>query len=319
MDLEKLDNPLLSLSIPAEFPAMNSAVYANFPTKYGVQLGEKLFHDKRLSGNNTISCASCHQQAHAFTDQQAQAIGIENRVGLRNTPPIQNMAFLQFYNWDGNILQLENQALVPIITHEEMNSSIVEVMEKLKDDDSYKQLLTYSFGDGNFSPDRIYKSLAQYAYSLISANSKYDSVMRMEHPVEFSTQEARGFAIFKLKCASCHRGALFTDQSFRTIGFPINSHSSEAGRARVTGKASDQYSFRVPSLRNVAYTAPYGSFGQFANLMDLLNYLDAGVLESENLDPYLKNNNNRIPMSALEKEDIIAFLKTLSDPNFIKK
>lgn len=315
---ENLENPLLELSKPDGFPAMNDAVYANLPTKYGVQLGEKLFHDQRLSGNNSISCASCHQQEYAFTDQEAQAIGIYNRVGLRNTPPIQNMAFMEFYNWDGNILALENQPLVPIITHEEMNSSILEVIEKLKDDKSYKQLLTYTFGDPKLQADRIYKSLAQYAYSLISANSKYDSVMRFDH-VQFTKQEANGWAIFKIKCASCHSGALFTDQSFRNIGFPINSHSSEAGRARVTGNPTDMYSFRVPSLRNIAFTAPYGSFGQFANLKELLDYLDSGVLSSSNLDPILKNNNNRIPMNEQEKENIIAFLNSLSDPSFIKK
>ncbi|ULT27975.1 cytochrome-c peroxidase [Sphingobacterium sp. E70] len=134
----KEDNPEIFLEIPAEFPALNGSVAQNRPTKYGVELGEKLFHEKRFSGNNTISCASCHNPSLAFSDGKQQAVGIYERVGLRNTPAIQNMAFMKFYNWDGNILQLEKQPLVPIITHEEMNSSILEVIGKIAVDTDYK-------------------------------------------------------------------------------------------------------------------------------------------------------------------------------------
>src|SRR5690606_34061838 len=112
------ENPEITLSIPVGFPPLNSSVNGNKPTKFGVQLGEKLFHEKMFSANNTISCASCHQPSNAFSDNHAQALAIYDRVGLRNTPPVQNMAFMKFYNWDGNILQLEKQPLVPIITHE---------------------------------------------------------------------------------------------------------------------------------------------------------------------------------------------------------
>src|SRR5690606_10305047 len=115
-----VDNPEIPLDIPDGFPPLNPAVLGNRPTKYGVELGEMLFHEKKFSGNNTISCASCHQASKAFTDHQVQAIGIHGRVGLRNTPPIQNLAFMKFYNWDGHKLSLESQVLVPIIMHEEM-------------------------------------------------------------------------------------------------------------------------------------------------------------------------------------------------------
>lgn len=311
-----LDNPELELAIPMGFPTLNSAVQKNRPTKYGTALGEMLFHENKLSGNNTISCASCHNQAMAFADNVPQAIGIYGRVGLRNTPPIQNLAFLNFYNWDGNVLQLEKQPLVPIITHEEMNSSILEVMAKLKNVPAYKELLLKAFGDEQLTADRIYRSLAQYMYTLISADSKYDRVLR-QAGLSFNEPEARGFAVFKSKCASCHSGALFTDQSFRNIGFPLNPSSEEAGRARVTGIPADYMRFRVPSLRNIAFTAPYGSFGQFASLMDLLDYMDNGVLAADNLDPIFKENGNRLPLAAQEKTDIVAFLHTLSDKEFV--
>lgn len=308
------DNPELSLHIPTDFPEVNSYVSLNKPTKYGAELGEKLFSDKRFSKDNTISCSSCHIQANAFADHNAQAIGIEGRVGLRNAPPLQNLMFLKFFNWDGSRLQLETQPLVPIITHEEMDSSILEVIGKIKDDASYKEMFKKTFGDQEITADRIYKSIAQFEYTLISANSKYDKVKRKES--QFTESEAAGYATFQQKCASCHSTELFTDQSFRNIGFPLNTDSNEAGRGRVTGIATDFMSFRVPSLRNVEYTAPYGSFGQFATLKLVLDYFDNGVLNAANLDPIFKNNGNRIPLTEVEKENLIAFMKTLSDREF---
>lgn len=311
-------NPEIQLLIPANFPALNPAVERNRPTKYGVELGEKLFHEKRLSGNNTISCASCHHPSAAFADNNRQAIGIYGRVGLRNTPPIQNLAFMTHYNWDGNKRTLESQLLAPIITHEEMNSSILEVIGKIREDRGYREMFRKAFGDDSITPDRIYKSISQYEYTLISANSKYDKVQRHADGT-FTEQEARGYQVFQHKCASCHSTALFTDQQFRNIGFPLNPNQEEAGRARVTGLPEDYMRFRVPSLRNVEYTAPYGSFGQFPTLKAVLDYLDNGVLDSEYLDPVLKDNNNRIPLTELEKDDIIHFLKTLSDSSFTNR
>lgn len=312
------ENPEIPLHVPPGFPSLNSSVDENKPTKYGVELGKKLFHEKKFSGNNTISCASCHNQSSAFADNNAQAIGIGGRVGLRNTPPIQNLAFMRFYNWDGNILQLEKQPLVPIITHEEMNSSILEVIGKIRNEHEYRDLFRKAFGDENITPDRIYRSIAQFEYTLISANSKYDKVKRNEGET-FTESEERGYLTFKIKCAGCHSTALFTDQSFRNVGFPMNPSTEEAGRARVTGVATDFMSFRVPSLRNAEYTAPYGSFGQFPTLKAVLDYFDKGVLYADNLDPILKNNGNSIPLTEQEKQDIISFIKTLSDSTFVGK
>lgn len=312
-----IENPEIDLNIPSGFPELNAFVSQNKPTQYGVELGGKLFSDKRFSADNTISCSSCHIQENAFTDQKIQAVGIEGRIGLRNTPSIQNLAFMKFYNWDGSKLQLENQPLVPIITHEEMDSSILEVMGKIKDDAVYKDLFRKAFGDDTVTPERIYKSIAQFEYTLISANSKYDKVKSKE--VSFSESELKGYQTFQQKCASCHAGELFTDQSFRNIGFPLNTNTNEAGRARVTGIAADFMSFRVPTLRNIEYTAPYGSFGQFPTLKSVLDYFDNGVLDADNLDSILKENGKRIPLTEEEKINLIAFMKTLSDIQFVKK
>lgn len=312
------DNPQVSLNIPSGFPELNNSVNSNRPTKYGIELGKKLFNEKRLSTDNSISCSSCHIQGNAFADNNAQGIGIQNRVGLRNVPAIQNMLFMKFYNWDGNILQLENQPLVPIITHEEMGSSILEVIGKIRDDMMYKDLFRKAFGDETITAERIYKSIAQYEYTLISANSKYDKVKRKEGET-FTENEALGYQTFQQKCVSCHSTELFTDQSFRNIGFPLNPDTNEAGRGRVTGIQEDYMSFRIPSLRNVEYTAPYGSFGQFPTLKAVLDYFDKGVLDANNLDPVFKNNKNRIPLTEQEKTNLILFMKTLSDREFVKK
>ena len=312
------DNPEISLHLPTDFPKINPAFYKNKPTKFGVTLGEKLFNEKRLSGNNTISCASCHNPAYAFADNNAKSIGVYNRIGLRNAPALQNLAFMQFYNWDGNKLSVESQVLVPIITHEEMNSSISQVIEKLSGDQQYKELFKKAFGEERITSERIFLSLAQYQYTLISNQSKFDKVMLNQETL-FTASEKRGYELFQIKCASCHNTKLFTDQSFRNVGFPINPDTEEAGRARVTGKVEDLWKFRVPSLRNAEYTAPYGSFGQFATLKQVLDYFDSGVLYADNLDPLLKMNGNRIPMSEQEKLDIIEFIKTLSDYSFLKK
>jgi len=310
------DNPEILLNIPVGFPELNTAVATNTPTKYGIELGEKLFNEKRLSADNSIACSSCHMPENAFADHNPIGIGIENRIGLRNAPPIQNMAFMSFYNWDGNKLKLEDQPLVPIITYEEMDSSILEVIGKIETDNDYIELFYKAFGDNNITADRIYNSIAQYEYTLISANSKYDKVKRNEGET-FTESETQGYQTFQEKCISCHSTELFTDQSFRNIGFPVNPSTEEAGRARVSGITEDYMRFRVPSLRNIAYTAPYGSFGQFASLKDLLDYLDNGVLEADNLDPILKDNNNSIPLTEDEKSNLIAFMNTLSDTEFV--
>lgn len=310
------ENPEIKLNIPAEFPDLNRYMSNNWPTVHGVELGEALFHENKLSGNQTISCGSCHQRQHAFASPDPQAMGVEGRVGLRNVPPLQNLAFMRFYNWDGNLLDLQKQVLVPIVTHEEMDARISQVILRLQQDQRYPELFRLAFGDAEITADRIYRSIAQYEYTLISADSKYDRVMRKQGE-QFTALEAEGFRVFQKKCVSCHSGPLFTDESFRNIGFPLHTDPEEAGRARVTGDVDDYMRFRVPSLRNVAFTAPYGSFGQFSTLEELLVFMDRGVIDAHNLDPVFKENNNRIPLSKSERAGLIAFLNTLSDTAFV--
>ncbi|MDO4880142.1 MAG: cytochrome-c peroxidase [Capnocytophaga sp.] len=312
------NNPKIELKKPSYFPDFTEKTLENLPSKYGVELGKKLFYETRLSGNNTISCATCHIQQYAYADTNPQAIGIYNRKGLRNTPPIQNMAFLKYYMWDGAVTNLKEQPLIPIVTDEEMDSSVLRALNKIKDDPEYKILFQKNYEDGKINSYRMLECIAQYMLTLISDNSKYDKVIRKE--TTFSPLEQKGWDIFNQKCASCHSGALFTDQTFRNVGFPINPNIvEEAGRGRFTGKKEDFMKFRVPSLRNIEHTAPYGSFGQFATLRDVLDYFSNSVIDANNLDPILKNNGNKIPLSEEEKDALIAFMKTLTDKKFIGK
>ena len=132
-------NTRINFSIPSNFPPLNPFIENAYPTQYGVKLGERLFHEARLSTDNSISCATCHIRGLAYADRNPRAIGVAGRIGLRNTPPIQNLAFLTFYMWDGAVIDLKEQPVTPIVTHEEMDSSLLEAKEKLKDDPYYQK------------------------------------------------------------------------------------------------------------------------------------------------------------------------------------
>lgn len=306
-----------SLQFPSYFPEMTFDAAGNPVTKNGVELGRNLFYEGRLSRNNTISCGFCHIQENAFTHHgHTVSHGVDDRIGIRNAPPIQNMAFLKRYMWDGVIHNLNEQPIIPITDANEMDSSMPEVISKLKDDQKYKKLFKAAYGDENITGERLLKALSQFMVSMISADSKYDRVKQEKE--NFTAEESQGLALFNQKCASCHSGELFTDESFRNTGMYYNIQFKDAGRYRVTLDQNDWMKFRVPSLRNVEYTAPYMHDGRFYTLGAVLNFYSDSVEKNPNLDPQLKQNRHiGIAMNTQEKQLIIAFLKTLSDKNFI--
>lgn len=307
----------VNLQFPSYFPEMTFDQDENRITKNGVELGRKLFYEGRLSRNNTISCGFCHIQEHAFTHHgHTVSHGIDDRIGIRNAPAIQNMAFLKRYMWDGVIHNLNQQPIIPITDANEMDSSIPEVIAKLSKEDVYKKLFKQAYGDEIITGERVLKALSQFMVTLISADSKYDRFKQGK--VNLSPEESQGMALFQQKCASCHSGELFTDESFRNTGMYYNTQFKDAGRHRVTLDQNDWMKFRVPSLRNVEYTAPYMHDGRFYTLEAVLNFYSDSVENHPNLDPQLKQNNHiGIAMNAQEKQFIISFLKTLSDKNFI--
>jgi cytochrome c peroxidase len=218
--------------------------------------------------------------------------------------------------WDGVIHNLNQQPIIPMTDVNEMDSSMPEAIAKLSKDDLYKKLFKQAYGDENITGERVLKALSQFMATLISADSKYDRFKQGKE--NLSSEESQGMALFQQKCASCHSGELFTDESFRNTGMYYNTQFKDAGRHRVTLDQSDWMKFRVPSLRNVEYTAPYMHDGRFYTLEAVLNFYSDSVEDNPNLDPQLKQNNHiGIVMNTQEKQFIIAFLKTLSDKNFI--
>ena len=315
----EIDSPM-EVSIPSNFPPMAYDYSRNPPTKYGFELGKKLFNDGRLSSDNVVSCAFCHEQGFAFTHHGHDlSHGINDLIGIRNTQALQNLAFQSQFFWDGATANLEAVSVVPIHNPVEMNETFPSIIAKISGDTDYQRLFRLAFADGRISAGNMLRALTQFMTLMISADSKYDKYVRNEPGGDFSPLELQGKQIFELKCASCHSSDLFTDHSFRNTGLPINPNINDKGRAEITGDPADNYKFKVPSLRNVALTAPYFHDGRMGSLMSVLNFYSHGVQHFDNLDPLLiqPNGQRGIPLTNEEKQALIAFLNTLTDEKYI--
>ena len=278
-----------------------------------ILLGRVLFYDPLLSRNNMISCASCHSQFSAFTHiDHALSHGIEDKIGFRNSPALMNLAWQKLFMRDGAVNHLDVQALAPISNPVEMDESIAHVVDKLKRSPIYPRLFSAAFGDSVITGERTLKAISQFMLTLISANSKYDSVMRKESV--FTAQESSGYLLFKKNCAACHKEPLFTNDEFMNNGLPVDTSLNDYGRYRVTKNASDSLKFKVPSLRNIEFSYPYMHDGRFKRLADVLNHYTAGVTKSATLAPELAQP---IVLTTNEKIDLTAFLLTLTDKSFL--
>lgn len=313
------DNELLSVTIPSNFPPMIYNVEANPPTKFGFELGKKLFYDGKLSANGFISCGFCHEQKFSFTHHGHQfSHGINDLEGTRNTPSIANMAFFSEFAWDGATNHLDLFPIIPITNEVEMGETMTGILQKLQKDGDYQNAFNAAFEEGGVSHENFLKAIAQFMVMMVSYNSKYDKYVRNEDGVTLTDQELQGMSIFKEKCASCHTSDLFSDGSFRNNGLPPNPNINDLGRALVSGSSDDNYKFKVPSLRNVALTAPYMHDGRFGSLESVLNFYQNGVQDSPTLDPLLKTDEGLgISLIETEKLALIAFLNTLTDQEFI--
>lgn len=312
------DSPY-DLVIPSNFPDVVQDIANNYPTQNGVALGRKLFYDARLSRDNTISCAFCHEQTSAFTHHGHDfSHGIDNLIGNRNAPAVQNMIFQSEYFYDGASNSLEMLSIAPIHNPVEMDETLPRIADKLKQDAAYVRLFGSAFEDQQISSANILKALAQFMTIMISADSKYDKYVRNEIGGALDAQELQGLALFQNNCAACHATDIFTDNTFRNNGLPPNPNLNDLGRETVTGFEYDRYKFKVPSLRNVALTAPYMHDGRFGSLQSVLNFYTNGVQNTANLDPLMQQHPALgIPLSQEEKLALIAFLNTLTDDKFI--
>ncbi|MCJ0743447.1 cytochrome c peroxidase [Pedobacter montanisoli] len=308
----------LGFQKPKNFPDPVYNFSNNPVTKAGFELGRTLFYDPRLSRDNTISCGSCHIQSSAFTHHGHDVShGIEDRLGTRNAPPIMNLAWNKAFMWGGGIYDLDLQPIAPITTHEEMDESLENVLNKLKSIPTYRNKFKEAFGSDEISTAHLMKALSQFMLMCISSNAKYDKVIRNEGNISFSAAEQEGYQIFKEKCASCHTEPLFTDGTFRNNGLAPNA-INDKGLYIATLLDKDQYKFKVPSLRNLKYTAPYMHDGRFLTLDAVLDHYTGQVQDTPNLDPLLKQQTPRgINLSTDQKDKLLAFLNTLNDEDFI--
>lgn len=283
-------------------------------------LGKKLFFDPILSGNNKVSCGSCHFQENAFADPNRFSEG-EGGLGFRNSPALFNLAWMEGLFWDGGGDNLESQFFGPLLSELEMNQDLRELIDELRAHSEYPALFERAFGSDTINTDRISKAVAQFQRTLVSGNSRYDRYSRGEGTL--TEKEETGLLLVQTKCGACHSGELFTDNLYHNTGLDTNWSSPEhegaaSGRFRITGNVIDIGAFKTPSLRNVEVTAPYMHDGRFSDLTDVLNHYSHTIKDSERLDSKLKTAGEvGISLSQKEKEAILAFLKTLTDYEFL--
>ncbi len=215
-------------------------------------------------------------------------------------------------DWDGGINHIEVQPLAPMLDPHEMAEELNHVIGSLKADKQYPALFAETFSSPGINSQRILKALAQFTASLVSAESKYDQVRN--GTAHFDGYEQKGYGIFQQKCASCHREPLFTDFSYRNTGMETDSTINDLGRMRITGRSEDSLKFRVPSLRNVFLTFPYGHDGRFATISDVLEHYNSGIIQSTTLDSSLRKG---IDISSDDRFYLMSFLNTLTDSSFI--
>ena len=305
----------LEFVVPAGWPKPVYDLSKNPVTPAGFQLGRRLFYDPILSRDTTISCASCHLQATGFTHVDHQlSHGIYGRVGTRNSPVILNMAWSKTFMWDGGVNHLDMQPLSPITSPDEMDETMENVVRKLNGTAKYRGMFYAAFGDSVVTGQKTLLALSQFVLMLNSYNAKYDKYIRKEPGGEFTEQELRGLVIFRKHCASCHTEPLFTNQEFANNGLPVDTTLMDAGRMKITGNPADSLKFKVPTLRNIQFTYPYMHDGRFKKLPEVLKHYTMGIQKSKTLDTRLQTP---IEMTHEEKIDLVAFLLTLTDRDFL--
>jgi cytochrome c peroxidase len=317
-DDDYIDLPL-AFTVPSNFPPLAYNLALNPPTEKGFELGKKLFYDGKLSSDGLVSCGFCHIQENAFTHHgHVFSHGVGENIGTRNTPPIQNLGYQTAFMYDGAASHLDLQPVIPFTSPIEMNGNFTDAIAMMKSDATYQKLFAVAFKDGQINSENMLKALSQFMLMVTSSNSRFDKYRRQESGGTLTTEELAGYDVFKTKCSSCHATDLMTDNSFRNNGLVINPKLNDVGRYRVTQLANDYYKFKVPSLRNIEKTAPYMHDGRFGTLEGVLEHYASGVTDSETLDTILKQNGKLgIALTNQEKAQVIAFLKTLTDNQYL--
>ena len=283
----------------------------------GVELGRKLFNDPILSANNTLACINCHMPESSFSDPNQLSTGIDGFLGNRNSSALINLGWSSSFNWDGSSTTLEEQAFEPITNSLEMHNSWNNVENTLNQDEEYLLLFKQAYNIDYIDSTHVVMAIAQFERTLISNNSKFDKYSRGEEV--FTKSELNGFAIFnseKGDCFHCHGTSLFTDNLFHNNGLDVEPFL-DLGLGKITENTSDNGKFKTPTLRNIEVSAPYMHDGRFATLEKVIEHYDSGGHFSSTVDPLMKKLGVGLNLTNQEKSDLIAFLKTLTDYDYI--
>lgn len=312
------------LQIPPGLPPMETFIPADNPmTVEGVALGRKLFYDPILSGDNSQACADCHKQEFGFAEPQQFSVGIDGSIGNRNAMALINLGWNQNgFFWDGREATLEDQALKPIVNPIEMNTTWPEVEAKLNASEEYKVLFKQAYNVDYIDSLTVAKAIAQFERTLISANSKFDKYYNQQ-AISLSDQELRGLTLFLSNdgadCFHCHSlGGLITTNQFENNGLDVD-FSADEGYYAVTGEEADKGRFRIPTLRNIELTAPYMHDGRFFTLEQVVDHYSEGLQWSPNVNEGNLQfvHEGGVQLTQDEKQDLIAFLRTFTDTEFI--
>ena len=314
------------LQIPQLFEdnILNPVIPTDNPqTVEGIALGKKLFFDPILSANNTQACANCHAPENAFSDADRFSDGIDGIRGNRNSMPLFNLAwnYDEKFFWDGSSFSLEHQAFVPVSDPIEMKSLWTQLETELQQHPEYPNLFQQAFGTSQIDSTLVTKAIAQFERTLISSNSKFDKYLLGE--TSLTPEELNGFNVFmdetRGDCFHCHgsdKNPLWTDNIFHNNG--LDAVITDLGLGAVTGDPADNGKFKSPSLRNLAFTAPYMHDGRFATLDEVINHYSEGLQNSPTIDPLMKKvAQGGVQLSVQDKADLKAFLLSLSDNEFI--
>lgn len=299
------------MEIPEGFPPVSFPEDNAFDSKRWL-LGKLLFFDKSLSRDSSVSCASCHLPAFAFSDTLNLSKGVSDRPGTQNAPTLTNVAYHPYYTRMGGVSSLEKQILVPIQEHNEFDFNILSIAQRLKASKTYQKLSR----DGYGRPLDYYvitRSIANFERTLISGKSPYDRFKNGDK-MALSESARKGMELFnseKTKCYKCHGGFNFTNYAFENNG--LYEVYKDSGRMRLTEKEEDRARFKVPTLRNVAVTAPYMHDGSLKTLNAVIEHYNTGGKNSAMKSPLLQP----LGLTSEEKQALIAFLNALTDSSFI--
>ncbi len=307
----------LAISVPLGLPPV--PVPADNPaTRETVDLGRRLYYDPQLSSDGTIACASCHHPDKGFADDKPFSMGVQKKLGGRNSPTVLNAAYFSSQFWDGRAPTLEEQAKGPVQNPVEMAHTLEGVERRLNTNETYKAQFAKAFGPGPITYDMVAKAIAAFERTVVSANSPFDRYYYGGDKQALSPAAIRGFQVFKDpnkgNCATCHligeKYALFTDDQFHNLGVGVKDEvPTDLGRFAVTKQENDKGCFKTPSLRNVALTAPYMHDGSLKDLKQVVDFYIGGGNSSPFRDAKIKPLDF---LSGQERADLVEFLKSLT-------